>query len=74
MASRHAIKVRVPKVALELILAGKAPDLVPGAKDMTRDELHAAVEAIVQKDRIDLTDDTFRIKYVNYIRSYWNKR
>lgn len=65
-------KVRVAKVALEIVLRSTlVPDLVPHYRTLTRGELLAEVEAIVQADRLKLTDATFRIKYLDFIRNYW---
>jgi hypothetical protein len=66
-------KIRVQSVALEMIKANRVADLVPRHYAMTREQLLDAVTAIVQKDRLNLTDYAFRCKYVNYIRNYWNK-
>lgn len=62
-------KIQLPKVALEIVLAGHALNFIQ--ETGTREATLAAVEKVVRADFLALPDSAFRRKYVNYIRSYW---
>lgn len=72
MASQVA-KVKINMIAMEIVRAGAASLYVDGTGMMTRQGVLDAIEEVLRKDRLALTDAEFRKRYVAYIRNYWGK-